>query len=454
MIRITLPDGNVREFEAPISGLDLAKSISPSLAKKAAAVKINDQLRDLTSTIATDATVQIITRDEPDGLEVIRHDAAHVLAEAVKELFPETQITIGPAIEDGFYYDFARDKPFTPDDLAVIEQRMHEIVNRNEPISRATWNRAQAKEYFHKAGEFFKVEVVEAIPENEEISVYSQGNFTDVCRGPHMPSTGQLGHAFKLTRLAGAYWRGDSKNPMLQRVYGTAWSTQEQLDAYLFRIEEAEKRDHRKLGKEMGLFHLQEEAAGSVFWHPKGWALYRTLEAYIRRLQQQEGYLEIRTPQLVDRSLWEASGHWDKFGQNMYTIQDEDKTFALKPMNCPCHVQVFRQGLKSYRDLPMRLAEFGSCHRNEPSGSLHGIMRVRAFTQDDAHIFCTPEQINEETKKFCRFLERVYKDLGFDNFFVKFSDRPPVRAGSDEVWDIAESALKAGSEAAGLTMGT
>jgi len=454
VIRITLPDGNVREFEAPISGLDLAKSISPSLAKKAAAVKINDQLRDLTSTIATDATVQIITRDEPDGLEVIRHDAAHVLAEAVKELFPETQITIGPAIEDGFYYDFARDKPFTPDDLAVIEQRMHEIVNRNEPISRATWNRAQAKEYFHKAGEFFKVEVVEAIPENEEISVYSQGNFTDVCRGPHMPSTGQLGHAFKLTRLAGAYWRGDSKNPMLQRVYGTAWSTQEQLDAYLFRIEEAEKRDHRKLGKEMGLFHLQEEAAGSVFWHPKGWALYRTLEAYIRRLQQQEGYLEIRTPQLVDRSLWEASGHWDKFGQNMYTIQDEDKTFALKPMNCPCHVQVFRQGLKSYRDLPMRLAEFGSCHRNEPSGSLHGIMRVRAFTQDDAHIFCTPEQINEETKKFCRFLERVYKDLGFDNFFVKFSDRPPVRAGSDEVWDIAESALKAGSEAAGLTMGT
>ncbi|MBN9565023.1 MAG: threonine--tRNA ligase [Alphaproteobacteria bacterium] len=450
MIRLSLPDGQVREFEQALTGFEFAQHISPSLAKKAVAIRVDGKLKDLTTTITTNASVAVVVREEEDGLDVLRHDAAHVMAEAVKELYPETQITIGPTIEDGFFYDFARDKPFTLDDLAVIEKRMHDIVDRNEAITRMVWSREEAKAFFKEQKEHFKVEVIDAIPGNEEISVYQQGEFIDVCRGPHLPSTQKLGHAFKLMRVSGAYWRGDAKNASLQRIYGTAWSNEADLKAYLFRLEEAEKRDHRRLGREMGLFHLQDEAAGSVFWHPKGWTLYRTLESYIRQKLDVDGYVEVKTPQIVDKSLWEASGHWDKFRQNMFTVETEDKVFAVKPMNCPCHVQIFKQGLKSYRDLPLRMAEFGSCHRNEPSGALHGIMRVRAFTQDDAHIFCSPEQINDETKKFCRLLEGMYKDLGFDQFFIKFSDRPEMRAGDDAIWDQAESALKAGAKAAML----
>ncbi len=450
MIRLSLPDGQVREFEQALTGLEFAQHISPSLSKKAAAIRVDGKLKDLTTTLGTNASVAIVVRDEDDGLDVLRHDAAHVMAQAVKELFPETQITIGPTIEDGFFYDFARDKPFTPDDLGVIEKRMHDIVDRNERITRMVWSREEAKAFFKAQGEHFKVEVIDAIPGDEEISVYQQGDFIDVCRGPHLPSTQKLGHAFKLMRVSGAYWRGDAKNASLQRIYGTAWSSEADLKAYLFRLEEAEKRDHRKLGREMELFHLQDEAVGSVFWHPNGWTLYRTLENYVRQKLEVDGYVEVKTPQIVDKSLWEASGHWEKFRQNMFTVETEDKVLAVKPMNCPCHVQIFKQGLKSYRDLPMRMAEFGSCHRNEPSGALHGIMRVRSFTQDDAHIFCAPEQINDETKKFCRLLEGIYKDLGFDQFFVKFSDRPEVRAGDDTTWDQAESALKAGAEAAQL----
>jgi threonyl-tRNA synthetase len=450
VIRLSLPDGQVREFEQALTGLEFAQHISPSLSKKAAAIRVDGKLKDLTTTLGTNASVAIVVRDEDDGLDVLRHDAAHVMAQAVKELFPETQITIGPTIEDGFFYDFARDKPFTPDDLGVIEKRMHDIVDRNERITRMVWSREEAKAFFKAQGEHFKVEVIDAIPGDEEISVYQQGDFIDVCRGPHLPSTQKLGHAFKLMRVSGAYWRGDAKNASLQRIYGTAWSSEADLKAYLFRLEEAEKRDHRKLGREMELFHLQDEAVGSVFWHPNGWTLYRTLENYVRQKLEVDGYVEVKTPQIVDKSLWEASGHWEKFRQNMFTVETEDKVLAVKPMNCPCHVQIFKQGLKSYRDLPMRMAEFGSCHRNEPSGALHGIMRVRSFTQDDAHIFCAPEQINDETKKFCRLLEGIYKDLGFDQFFVKFSDRPEVRAGDDTTWDQAESALKAGAEAAQL----
>ena len=450
MIRLSLPDGQVREFEQALTGLEFAQHISPSLAKKAVAVRVDGKLKDLTTTLGENASIAIVVKDEEEGLDVLRHDAAHVMAQAVKELFPETQITIGPTIEDGFFYDFARNKPFTPDDLSVIEKRMHDIVDRNETITRMVWSREEAKAFFKEQGEHFKVEVIDAIPGDEEISVYQQGDFIDVCRGPHLPSTQKLGHAFKLMRVSGAYWRGDAKNASLQRIYGTAWGSEADLKAYLFRLEEAEKRDHRKLGREMALFHLQDEAAGSVFWHPNGWTLYRTLENYVRQKLDADGYVEVKTPQIVDKSLWEASGHWEKFRQNMFTVETEDKVLAVKPMNCPCHVQIFKQGLKSYRDLPLRMAEFGSCHRNEPSGALHGIMRVRSFTQDDAHIFCAPEQINNETKKFCRLLEGIYKDLGFDQFFVKFSDRPDVRAGDDATWDQAESALKAGAEAAEL----
>jgi threonyl-tRNA synthetase len=450
VIRLSLPDGQVREFEQALTGLEFAQHISPSLAKKAVAVRVDGKLKDLSAMIAINASVAVVVKEEEDGLDVLRHDAAHVMAQAVKELFPETQITIGPTIEDGFFYDFARDKPFTPDDLLVIEKRMHDIVDRNETITRMVWSKDEAKAFFKAQGEHFKVEVIDAIPGDEEISVYQQGDFIDVCRGPHLPSTQKLGHAFKLMRVSGAYWRGDAKNASLQRIYGTAWSSDADLKAYLFRLEEAEKRDHRKLGREMALFHLQDEAAGSVFWHPNGWTLYRTLENYVRQKLDVDGYVEVKTPQIVDKSLWEASGHWEKFRQNMFTVETEDKVLAVKPMNCPCHVQIFKQGLKSYRDLPLRMAEFGSCHRNEPSGALHGIMRVRAFTQDDAHIFCAPEQINDETKKFCRLLEGIYKDLGFQQFFVKFSDRPEVRAGDDETWNQAESALKAGAEAAQL----
>lgn len=384
-------------------------------------------------------------------LDILRHDAAHVTAEAVKELYPETQITIGPTIEDGFYYDFYREKSFTLDDLAIIEARMHDIVKRDEAIVREEWTREEAIAFFQKQGEHFKVELIEAIPEGETISLYRQGVFIDLCRGPHAASTGKLGHAFKLLKIAGAYWRGNSQNPMLQRIYGTAWGSSAELDAYLFRLAEAEKRDHRRLGREMGLFHLQEEAAGSIFWHPKGWTLYRLLEDYIRQKIKNAGYVEVRTPQLLSRKLWEASGHWDKFRSAMVTCEVEETALALKPMNCPCHLEIFKQGLKSYRDLPLRMAEFGSCIRYEPSGALLGLMRLRAFVQDDAHIFCTPDQILSETKTFCDLLREVYRELGFHDILVFFSDRPEMRAGSDATWDQAEEALRQGAQAAGLS---
>ncbi len=392
-----------------------------------------------------------IEKDSPEGLEILRHDTAHLMAQAVKEVYPETQITIGPAIVDGFYYDFFRETPFTPEDLKLIEERMHLLVDQDIPIHRLELERNEAIQFFKDQGEFFKAEIIEGIPEGEKISLYTQGGFTDLCRGPHMVSTKDIGHAFKLTKLAGAYWRGDSKNPMLQRIYGTVWSTEEELRDYLHRLEEAAKRDHRRLGVALELFHLQEEAPGSIFWHPKGWSLYQTLTNYIRKRLENCGYVEVKTPQILDVRLWKASGHWEKFRDSMFAFEEADgKMMAIKPMNCPCHVQIFRQGLKSYRDLPLRMAEFGSCHRNEPSGALHGLMRVRAFTQDDAHIFCTPDQIVSETQQFCELLKSVYADFGLTDLSVKFSDRPKVRAGSDETWDQAEKALKAASEAAHL----
>ncbi|MBT6416542.1 threonine--tRNA ligase, partial [Candidatus Puniceispirillum sp.] len=398
-----------------------------------------------------DVNMALITAKDDAALALLRHDCAHVMAEAVLELYPETQVTIGPSIENGFYYDFHRETAFSEDDLASIEKRMHEIVDRDEAIIRDVWTRDEAVAFYEKNSEPFKVELVAAIPAEETVTFYKQGNFIDLCRGPHLPSTGKLGHAFKLMKVAGAYWRGDSNRPMLQRIYGTAWRTEKELNAYLHMLEEAEKRDHRKLGKQLDMFHLQEEAAGSVFWHSKGWFVYREIESYVRRRLEQAGYGEVKTPQLVDRTLWEASGHWDKFRENMFTAQSEDeRTLALKPMNCPCHVQIFRQGIKSYRDLPLRMAEFGSCHRNEPSGALHGIMRVRAFTQDDAHIFCTEDQITEESVKFCALLQSIYADFGFTDVRVKFSDRPEVRAGDDATWDKAESALTDACSAAKL----
>ncbi len=453
-VAVTLPDGAVRQFPAAVSGTELAKAVGPGLAKAALAIKVDGVEKDLAAKIDHDAKVAIITRTSPEALELLRHDAAHAMAEAAKELFPDVQVTFGPATETGFYYDFARDTPFTPDDLAKLEQRMHEIVDRDEPITREVWSRDDAVRFFQSIGEKYKAEWIQEIPTDEEISIYKQGKFVDLCTGPHLPSTGKLGHAFKVMKVAGAYWRGDAKNQQLQRVYGTAFPEQKQLDAYLHQLEEAEKRDHRRLGRELDLFHQQEEAVGSVFWHPKGWTLYRTIERYVRGRLESDGYVEVKTPQLVDRALWERSGHWEKFRQNMFTVRDEDEghehILALKPMNCPGAVQIFRQGLKSYRDLPLRLAEFGSCHRNEPSGALHGIMRVRAFTQDDGHIFCTEDQINSESIKFCDLLRSIYKDFGFEDVTVKFSDRPPVRAGSDETWDKAEKALREATEAAGL----
>ncbi|HXP76382.1 MAG TPA: threonine--tRNA ligase, partial [Stellaceae bacterium] len=453
-VAVTLPDGSVRAFPGPVSGAELAKAIGPGLAKAALALKIDGAAKDLAAVIDHDAKVAIVTRTSPEALELLRHDAAHVMAEAAKELFPDVQVTFGPATETGFYYDFARDHPFTPEDLAKLEQRMHEIVDRDEPITREVWSRDDAVRFFQSIGEKYKAEWIQEIPKDEEISIYKQGKFVDLCTGPHLPSTRKLGHAFKVMKVAGAYWRGDAKNQQLQRVYGTAFAEQKQLDAYLHQLEEAEKRDHRRLGRELDLFHQQEEAVGSVFWHPKGWTLYRVIERYVRGRLEADGYVEVKTPQLLDRALWEASGHWEKFRQNMFTVRDEDegreRILALKPMNCPGAVQIFRQGLKSYRDLPLRLAEFGSCHRNEPSGALHGIMRVRAFTQDDGHIFCTEDQINAESIKFCDLLRSIYKDFGFEDVVVKFSDRPPVRAGSDETWDKAEKALREATEAAGL----
>ncbi len=449
-VRITLPDGTVKGFDRPVSGAEVAAGIGPGLAKAALAVRVNGAIKDLAVELDGDVALAIVTGKDADALELLRHDAAHVMAEAVQELYPGTQVTIGPAIENGFYYDFAREQPFTPDDLETIEARMREIVERNEPIAREEWDRNEAIEFFKSIGEHYKAQIIAEIPEGEAVSIYRQGNWLDLCRGPHLPSTGKLGKAFKLTKLAGAYWRGDSRNEMLQRIYGTAWADQKQLDAYLHMLEEAERRDHRRLGREMGLFHLQDVAAGSVFWHPKGWTLYRTLKQYMRDRLERADYVEVNTPQLVDRGLWEASGHWEKFREHMFTAESEDRILALKPMNCPCHVQIFKQGITSYKSLPLRMAEFGSCHRDEPSGALHGLMRVRAFTQDDAHIFCTEDQITAETEAFCALLLGIYKDFGFDDVIVKFSDRPDMRAGSDATWDKAENALKEATATAGL----
>ena len=451
MPQITLPDGSVRSYDAPVTAATIASDIGPGLAKAALIAVVDGDEWDLSRPIETDATVALVTAKDDAALALLRHDCAHVMAEAVLELFPETQVTIGPSIENGFYYDFHRETAFSEDDLASIEQRMHDIVDRDETIVRSVWSRDEAVAFYQKNNEPFKVELVEAIPADQAVTFYQQGDFIDLCRGPHAPSTGKIGHAFKLMKVAGAYWRGDSNRPMLQRIYGTAWTSEKDLNAYMNMLEEAEKRDHRKLGKQLGLFHLQEEAAGSVFWHAKGWVLYREIEAYVRRRLDAAGYSEVKTPQLVDRSLWEASGHWEKFGENMFTAQSEDeRTLALKPMNCPCHVQIFRQGIKSYRDLPLRMAEFGSCHRNEPSGALHGIMRVRAFTQDDAHIFCKEDQITDESVKFCALLQSIYADFGFHDVRVKFSDRPEVRAGDDATWDRAEAALTDATNAAKL----
>jgi len=449
-IKISFPDKNIREYDAGVTGEFIANSISKSLAKVALAVKIDGNLQDLYLPIEKDCAIEIITPNSADGLDIIRHDAAHLMAEAVKELFPETQVTIGPAIENGFYYDFAREKPFSTEDLIIIEKKMTEISQRAEPIRREEWERDKAVEFFTGLGEKYKAEIIASIPADQKIGLYRQGDFIDLCRGPHAPSTSHV-KAFKLMKVAGAYWRGDSKNAMLQRIYGTAWADDKQLKAYLTMLEEAEKRDHRKLGRELGLFHIQEEAVGQVFWHDKGWTLYRIIENYIRDKIRAKGYIEVKTPILVDRVLWEQSGHWEKFRENMFTAETEDRVLALKPMNCPCHVQIFKQGLKSYRDLPLRMAEFGACHRNEPSGSLHGIMRVRGFVQDDAHIFCTEDQIISETVAFCELLKQVYKDFGFTEISVKFSDRPDKRAGSDEIWDKAEAALKDAVEATGLS---
>jgi len=451
MIAITLPDGSVREFAAPVSGADIAADIGPGLAKDALAFKVDGRLVDLAASVETDAAVEIVTRGHADALELLRHDCAHVMAEAVQELYPDTQVTFGPAIENGFYYDFARDKPFTPEDLEKIEARMKEIVVRDEAITREVWGRHEAIRHFEKLGEKYKAEHIATLPEDEAISIYRQGQWLDLCVGPHLPSTGKLGQAFKLMKVSGAYWRGDARNQQLQRIYGTCWENDKQLKAHLRMLEEAEKRDHRRLGREMDLFHLQEEAVGSVFWHPKGWTLWRTVEGYIRRRLDEAGYQEVRTPLLIDRSLWEASGHWEKFREHMFIAESEERMLAVKPMNCPGHVQIFKQGITSYRDLPLKLAEFGSCHRNEPSGALHGLMRVRAFTIDDAHIFCTEDQINPETVAFCELLMSIYRAFGFEDVVVKFADRPAVRAGSDDTWDKAESALKAAIEQTGLS---
>ncbi len=450
-IALTLPDGSVRPFGQGATGADLAAAISRSLARQAVAVRVDGALCDLSEPFTEDASVEVVTRADADGLDLIRHDAAHALAEAAKELYPEVQITIGPVIENGFYYDFSRAEPFTPEDLVRLEERMREIVDRDEPIAREVWDRDEAARFFEAEGEHYKAELIRSIPSAEPITLYRQGAFVDLCRGPHLPSTGKLGKAFKLMSVAGAYWRGDHRNEMLQRIYGTAWRDEKELKAYLERLAEAERRDHRRLGREMGLFHLQEEAAGSVFWMPKGWTLFRACEDYMRARLDANGYVEVKTPQLLDRALWEASGHWEKFREHMFVAEAaEDRLFALKPMNCPGHVQIFKQGIKSYRDLPLRMAEFGACHRNEPSGALHGIMRVRAFTQDDAHIFATEDQVTAETERFCTLLQSIYADFGFEDVLVKFSDRPEVRAGEDDVWDKAETALMDAVRTAGL----
>ncbi len=443
MISVTFPDGAQRQFPKGITGLDIAKGISPSLAKRTVAMALDGELVDIAAPIGADSRVEFVNRDDPRAVELIRHDAAHVLAEAVQALWPGTQVTIGPVIENGFYYDFFRAEPFTPEDFAAIEKKMREIVAADKPIVREEWSRDQAKAWFETHGEAFKVELVESIPADQKLSVYKQGDWLDLCRGPHMPSTGKIGNAFKLMKVAGAYWRGDSTKPMLQRIYATAFAKQEDLDAYLKQIEEAERRDHRRLGREMDLFHFQEEGPGTIFWHPKGWTLFQTLISFMRRRQQDAGYIEVNTPQVLDRSLWETSGHWQTYRENMFvTKTEDDRVFALKPMNCPGHVQIFKNGLKSYRDLPLKIAEFGIVHRYEPSGAIHGMMRVRAFTQDDAHIFCTEDQIMDEALKINDMVMSIYKDFGFDDIVVKLSTRPEKRVGNDEGWDKAEAALQ------------
>ncbi|MFT6372680.1 MAG: threonyl-tRNA synthetase, partial [Gammaproteobacteria bacterium] len=451
MPTITLPDGSLRKFDQPVSVLDVAFDIGPGLAKATFAGKVNGNLVDASFLIEQDSALSIITGRDEEALEILRHDAAHVMAQATQELYPGTQVTIGPSIEDGFYYDFYREKAFTPDDLIKIEARMHEIVKRDLPIVREVFNREEAKQLFADLGETYKVEIIEdIIPEGEEVTIYRQGDWFDVCRGPHLPSTGKLGNGFKLMKLAGAYWRGDSNNVMLQRVYGTAWANKKDLKLHLHRIAEAEKRDHRKLGRTLNMFHTQEEAPGMIFWHNRGWQLYLNIQNYIRAQLKEHDYQEIHTPQIVDRSLWEKSGHWDKYQDMMFTTSSESRDYAVKPMNCPCHVQVYNQGLKSYRDLPLRLAEFGSCHRNEPSGTLHGLMRVRNFVQDDAHIFCTEDQIQAEVSSFIDLVFKVYKDFGFEDVIVALSTRPDQRVGEDELWDKAENALQQSLENKGL----
>ena len=450
-IIITFPDGNKKEVDKGINGLELASQISKSLAKESVAIKINNEIKDISLPINSDASVAILKRDSEEALELIRHDCAHVMAEAVQELFPGTQVTIGPAIENGFYYDFARDEPFTVADLPKIEKKMHDIIQRNKNFIREVWSKEESIKYFKDKGEDYKVELINDLPDNEEISIYKQGDWLDLCRGPHMVSTKQIGKAFKLMKVAGAYWRGDSSNTMLTRIYGTAWATEKDLEQHLLQIEEAEKRDHRKLGREMDLFHFQEEAPGAVFWHPKGWTLFQSLINYMRNRQDKAGYVETNTPDMMDKSLWETSGHWDKFSDMMFrTEAKDDKIYAIKPMNCPGAVEIFKQGLKSYRDLPFLLSEFGKVHRYEPSGALHGLMRVRAFTQDDAHIFCTEDQITQESKTVCDLILSIYKDFGFDNVRIKFSDRPEKRVGDDAIWDKAEAALMQAMEATGL----
>ena len=441
-VTLTFPDGAERKVKSGTTGLEVAKSISPSLAKRTVAMQLDGALADLSDPINKDASINFVSRTDPAALELIRHDAAHVMAEAVQSLWPGTQVTIGPVIENGFYYDFAKQQPFEPEDIAKIEKKMGEIIARNAPFTKEVWSRDKAKKFFKDKGEYFKIELVDAIPEGQDLKIYKQGDWLDLCRGPHMTSTGQIGKAFKLMKFAGAYWRGDSTKPQLQRIYGTAWATEDELKAYLHQIEEAEKRDHRKLGREMDLFHFQEEAPGSVFWHPNGWTLFETLIAYMRRAQQRAGYTEVNTPDMMEKHFWELSGHWENYGENMFTtVLPDERVFCCKPMNCPGHVQIYKHGLKSYRDLPLRIAEFGKVHRYEPSGALHGLLRVRHFTQDDAHIFLTEDQIMDECLKINDLMLAIYKDFGFEDVFIKLSTRPEKRVGADELWDKAEKAL-------------
>ncbi len=450
MISITLPDGSVREYDGPISGGEVAADIGPGLAKAALAVRVDGELWDLDRAIEADATLAVVTRKDDSALELLRHDAAHVMAEAVKELYPDTQITIGPVIEDGFFYDFARSEPFTPDALGVIEERMREIVGRDETVRREVWDRDEAIKFFRGQGEAYKAEIIEGIPGEEDIGLYRQGDFIDLCRGPHLSSTGKLGTAFKLMKVAGAYWRGDSSNEMLQRIYGTAWRDGKELNAYLMRLEEAEKRDHRRIGREMSLFHFQEEAPGAVFWHPNGWTLFRLLVDYMRGRQDRGGYVEVSTPTIMDRTLWESSGHWETFREHMYTSETEDgRVYAVKPMNCPGHIQIYKQGITSYRGLPLRMSEFGKVDRYEPSGALHGSMRVREFTQDDAHIFCTPDQMESECCTVVELIMDIYRDFGFEDVAIKFADRPPKRVGDDATWDQLEASLRGALDSMG-----